>query len=121
MEFTLYVCADSLKSGKKFLAFFRSGRFCCAIQSGFLSDEDRKALIALARDVVLALTGDAACRRLGAFGRRVELSAKPPKRFCSTTTRSAASASLFEQREAKAWLRCGRERQLSERQALKTI
>ena len=51
------VYADSLKSRENFLAFSdRADSVARMIQSGFLSEEDRKALTALARD------GSSPCR-----------------------------------------------------------
>jgi hypothetical protein len=45
------VYSDSLKSREKFVAFYNwADSVARMIQSGFLSEEDRKALTALARD-----------------------------------------------------------------------
>src|SRR6202035_3522200 len=92
-QFVTIVYPDSLKSRKKFLAVSDwTDSISSMIRSGFLSEEDRKALTALARD------GSSPCRVTRRANALVLLDeggavSKSPMRCCLTTTRSAAGAS----------------------------
>ena len=91
------------------------------IRGGFLSEEDRNKLTALARDGSVALR-DATRKRLGAFGRRLELSGN---RRCVVVERRHDP--WLVQTVSTTWdrgldqFRHGRERELFERRAGRRI
>src|SRR5450756_1234471 len=96
------VYPDSLKNRDKFLAFSdRADSVARMIQSGFLSEEDRKALTALARD------GSSPCRVSRRANALVLLDkggavSKSPMRCSLMTTRFGAGVSSSSNAGSKA-------------------